>query len=461
VTGPREGDARAALREIPRTLGRLDLVLLKVVAIVNINNVPPTAVYGRASLVLWPLAFAAFFVPEAVAVLRLARRHPGEGGIYLWTRREFGEAHGFLSGWCYWTNNLFYVPVLLVYMAGIVAFGGGAASASLVDNRLFVAAVAFGWLLLITWLNVRGLRVGKWVQNTGAAGTFLTVALVLVAAALTWTRGHAATPPVVTGVGWELAPNFAVMCYAFIGIELASTMGDEIRDPARDLRPAILIAGAVALASYVLVTAAVLALVPVGELGVIQGIMQAVSASAADAGLAWMVAPIAILMGLSIGGAASAWFAGSSRIPFVAGLTSALPAALGRVHPRWGSPHVALVTCAALAALLTLASLAGSTVTEAFQVLLKASIVIQLVPFVYLFLALVRMRDAGRASRFAGAVGLATTVVGMVAAFIPTGDVENVLTFEAKMVVGVAAPTLIGWLLFRRARRAAAAAGGT
>ena len=102
---------------IPRTLGRWDLVLLKVVAIVNINNVPPVAVYGWTSLGLWGLAFLLFFVPEAIAVLTLSRRYPGEGGIYLWTRQEFGDAHGFLSGWCYWTNNLFYVPVLLVYMA--------------------------------------------------------------------------------------------------------------------------------------------------------------------------------------------------------------------------------------------------------------------------------------------------------------------------------------------------------
>ena len=107
--------------------GRWDLVLFKIVAVVNINNVPPVAVYGWASLALWLLAFATFFVPEAVAVVILSRRYPGEGGIYLWTRKQFGDAHGFLSGWCYWTNNLFYVPVLLVYMAGILAFAGGEA----------------------------------------------------------------------------------------------------------------------------------------------------------------------------------------------------------------------------------------------------------------------------------------------------------------------------------------------
>lgn len=440
-------------RPIPRTLGRTDLVLLKVVAIVNLNNVPPTAVYGRAALLLWPLAFAAFFLPEAVAVLQLARRYPGEGGIYLWTRRTFGEGHGFLSGWCYWTNNLFYVPVLLLYLAGIMAFGGGADSADLVERRGFVATVAFGWLAAITWLNIRGLRVGKWIQNAGAVGTFLTVALVLLAAVAAWARGGTSAPPPAASAGWELAATFSVMCYAFIGIELASTMGDEIRDPARDLKPAVLAAGGISLVSYLLVTWAVLALVPAGEVGSIQGIMQAVSASASGVGLEWVVAPIAVLMALSIGGAASAWFAGSSRIPFVAGLDHALPSALGRVHPRWQSPYLALAVCAALAGLFTLMSLAGSTVAEAFQVLLKASIVIQLVPFVYLFLALARLDGVRPLTRAAGVVGLTTTVGGMIAAFIPTGDVRSVLVFEAKMVAGVLGPTAVGWYLYRQSRR--------
>src|SRR5262245_38571157 len=221
---------------IPRTLGRWDLVLLKIVAIVNINNVPAVAVYGWTSIALWLIAFAAFFVPETVAVLTLGRRYPGEGGIYMWTRETFGEAHGFLSGWCYWTNNLFYVPVLLVYTAGILAFAGGAPRATaLVNVRLFVAAVAFGWLALITMANIRGMAVGKWIQNIGGMGAFLSVGLVLAAALAAWASGVAVQPPAGTGVNWEMATSFAVMCNALVGVELASTMGDEIRDPARDL----------------------------------------------------------------------------------------------------------------------------------------------------------------------------------------------------------------------------------
>ena len=439
---------------VPRTLGRWDLVLLKVVAIVNINNVPPVAVYGRTSLVLWAIAFVAFFVPEAVAVIVLARRHPGEGGIYLWTRREFGDAHGFLSGWCYWTNNLFYVPVLLVYMAGIFAFAGGEArAADLVNQKLFVAAVAFGWLAFIAAANVRGLAIGKWIQNVGGLSAFLSVGLVLAAAAIARANGAAAHPSAAAPLSWEMTTSFAVMCNALVGIELASTMGDEIRNPARDLVPAIAIAGVVSIASYLLVTAAVLTLVPVDRLGVIQGVMQAVTAGANAGGAGWLVAPLAIVMGLATGGAASAWFAGSSRIPFVAGLASALPAPLGRVHPRWGSPHVALITCAALAAAFTALSLAGSSVAEAYQVLLKAAVVIQLIPFAYLFLALVKAARVPAAARASGVVGLCATAVGLAAAFLPTSDVASVPLFETKMIAGVAGPTALGLFLFKRAQR--------
>jgi len=428
-------------------------VLLKVVAIVNINNVPPVAVYGWTSLALWGLAFLTFFVPEAIAVLALSRRYPGEGGVYLWTRARFGDAHGFFSGWCYWTCNLFYIPVLLIYLAGIFAFLGGGRSAGLVDRPLFVAGVAFAWLALITAANIRGLGTGKWIQNAGGVGACLGIGLVLGAALASEMRGVAEVPPALARAGWEMAASFAVMCNAFVGVELASTMGDEIDDPARDLPFAVYAAGALSLASYVLVTGAVLLLVPVGRLGVIQGVMQAVSAGAAQAGVSWLVAPLALVMALSIGGTASAWFAGSSRIPFVAGLERALPAALGRVHPRWRSPYVALGTCALLAAALTTWALAGSGVAEAYQVLLKSSVVIQLVPFVYLFLALVTLPDGTRAHTAAGAAGLAATVIGVIAAFLPTADVASVPIFEAKMVIGVAAPAALGWALFRRSRR--------
>ena len=106
-------------------------------------------------------------------------------------------------------------------------------------------------------------------------------------------------------------------------------------------------------------------------------------------------------------------------------------------------------------------SLVGSSVAEAYQILLKAAVVIQLIPFVYLFLALMRVDGASLAGRLAGLVGLATTTFGLCAAFVPTGDVTSVVLFETKLIAGVIGPTALGWLLFKRARRAELLAEGS
>ena len=445
----REGAASAP--HVERTLGRRDLVLLTVVAVVNLNNVPATAVYGWFSLVLWGLAFLTFFVPEAIAVLVLGRRYPGEGGIYMWIRREFGDAHGFLAGWCYWATNLFYVPVLLVYMAGTFAFAAGEArAATLADSHLFIAALAFGWLAFMTLANIRGTSIGTWIHNVGGMSNLVSVGLTLLAAGIALSAGVHAEAPAFSGVSWEAAASFAVMCNALVGLELASTMGDEIRDPQRDLGPAAAIAGVISILSYALTTAAVLLLVPVARVGVLQGLMQAVGIGAGAAGATWLMPPLAVLMGLAIGGAASAWFAGSARVPFVAGLSSALPEVLGRVHPVYKTPHVALLATAALCAFFTATSFAGSSVNEAYQVLLKSAVVMQMIPFAYLFLTLTRTDGVSGFARAAGAIGLTTTLVGMVAAFLPTSDVTNVWLFEMKLVAGVAGPVGIGWFLHAR-----------
>jgi amino acid transporter len=233
-------------------------------------------------------------------------------------------------------------------------------------------------------------------------------------------------------------------------------MADEIRSPARDVPRAIAITGVIALVSYIAVTDALFALVPGNEIGAIQGVMQAVDRGARTAGAPWLVALIAVVMALAIGGAASAWFAGPARIPFVAGLDHALPRALAKTHPRWGSPHVALITCAIVCGALLTLSMIGADVVEAYQILLRATVVINLIPFVYIFLVLITLDDAAPLQRAAGAIGALVSIAGIAAAFRPADDVTSVVVFELKMAAGVLAPIALGLWLFTRSRRQAA-----
>ena len=86
------------------------------------------------------------------------------------------------------------------------------------------------------------------------------------------------------------------------------------------------------------VTWALQQLLPAGDIGAIEGILQGVDLGTRRLGLEQFATPLAIVMAVSLAGGLAAWYAGSTRIPFVAGFNHALPAALGRVHPRWRSP---------------------------------------------------------------------------------------------------------------------------
>ena len=148
------GLARAALEmstepqtdaaHLKRVLGRWDLVLLFVVAIVNLNVVPSISASGGMTVWLWLISLVFFFWPQGIAVVELSHRYPGEGGIYLWTKKIFGDFHGFLSGWCYWTNNIFYVPTVVLIFLGIAVFAAGPRAVGLANNQLFTLAVRAG-----------------------------------------------------------------------------------------------------------------------------------------------------------------------------------------------------------------------------------------------------------------------------------------------------------------------------
>src|ERR1035437_4108822 len=82
---------------LKRVLGRFDLVLLFVVAVFNLNVVPSIAANGGVTIWLWIISLLLFFWPQGIAVIELAHRYPGEGGVYLWAKEVFGDFHGFRS----------------------------------------------------------------------------------------------------------------------------------------------------------------------------------------------------------------------------------------------------------------------------------------------------------------------------------------------------------------------------
>ena len=201
--------------------------------------------------------------------------------------------------------------------------------------------------------------------------------------------------------------------------------------------------GVISGALYIGATLTLLVAIAKNQINVLQGVVQAVSHMATRVGIGWVITPFAVMLGLSIAGIGSAWMGGSARIPFVAGLDSYMPSWLGKVHPKYATPHAALIVQAVVSLVLIVINFyASGGVQEAFQTMLSLAVVLQLVPFLYVFAALLRFAfrrtpARGRYGRgtliFAGASGLLTTALGIALAFFPAKQITSLWQYEAKM----------------------------
>jgi len=434
----------AATPELSRVLTLRDLILFNVVAVVNLNLVPAFAASGYPALTLLLLALLCFLLPQGTAVAAFARAYPQEGGIYVWTKASFGEFHGFLCGWCYWLTNSFYVPTLLFYLIGVALYAGGPQGAAALQSRTLVPLAALALLWTFTWLCIRGLGVGRWVNNLGGLAAGLTsMALLGVGIAALAHPATRQTGPVRLLPGfadWGTISAFSTICLAMVGLELASTMAGEIKHPARDVPRATLYGGIACGVLYLCATLAMLLALPSSEISVIQGVLQAVERISAQLNIGWILPVLAVVLAVSIAGATTAWLAGGARVPFVAGLDRFLPASFGKTHQRFKTPHVALLVQAAISSTFVLFSLFGVDVFQAYVTLLRLTVDTNLIPFLYLFAGLIRL---GRAQGSAwltlnGFVGLFTTALAMLVTLLPDEHITSVFLFEVKLITGIA-----------------------
>jgi glutamate:GABA antiporter len=464
-TGSEITDAPAT--HLKRALGVWDLTWLSIVAIANLNVVPVIAAAGPMTMWLWVAALLFFFLPQGVGVIELSHRLPQEGGVYVWTKEMFGDLHGFICGWCYWTANMFFIPTLLFYLLGIVTYVGGSGIARLNDSSLIFGALAISLIWLTALANILGIGVGKWVNNIGGVGTLIAALLLIALGAIVVVRFGISLPASsfrFEHLDWSVLSTFGVICFALVGLELGCVMGDEIREPKRSVPRGVLYGGVLSGLQYLGATLALLLAVPQSDIRVLQGVVQAVDKMTGKLGAAWVLTPVAILVAVSTIGATSAWLSGSARILFVSGIDRYLPKMFGRLHTKYATPYVALIGISVLCSCLIAMSFAGQTsIREAYVTLLDLAVLLQMVAYFYVYASLARVafgsKSRGRYKpwqiRVAAISGLVATALGTVVAFVPSRQVDSVWRFELKMFLscGVFLATAAGLFRYYSRRR--------
>jgi len=452
-------------------MGFPDVVLYFVIAGTNLQWVATAAAAGPGSIAVWGIGFLAMFVPLAYVIVGLSSRYPQEGGLYVWSKRAFGEFAGFLTGWTYWSSNLPYFPGILYFAAASALAIGADRFAGLSQSPAFYMTASILGLALATAVNVVGLGAGKWLTNVGAlARCAATLVLVAIGAAV-WYRFGSATAftraTMAPRLHFRDVVFWSTIAFAWTGCESASFMGEEIRDARRNVPRAIFASAPFVAAIYVLGTVAVLAVRPEGSVNALEGVNQAIRSGAERLGWPGLAAVGAALVCVSSLGSVCAWLASVARIPFVAGLDRFLPEGFGRLHPRWGSPHVALWTQSAVTVVFVVLGQAGTTVRGAYDFLVSMMVIVTFIPFLFLFAAagkllrgaeqpgLIRLPGGRRAVVALSAVGFLTTVASIVLALFPAEEEPHKAFAVAKILVSTALLLAAGLFVYRSGKKRA------
>ncbi len=394
-----------------KTLGRRDIVLFTVSAILLLDTLAAGATIGPAAVFWWLFLGVAFFVPYALMCAELGTAYPEQGGLYAWIRDAFGRRWASRATWAYWVNTAVWIPAIFILFAGIFAqiFAPGLGLWAQI-------ALCIGLTWVAVAVNAITLKVGKWIPNLGALLKLVIIASIVVGAVF-YARANGMANPLtlasMTPAFDESLQYFSVIIYGMLGFELVSAGADEMKNPARDVPASILVSGLIIIVTYTLATIAILAALPVAEIDLVEGLVDTLrllfGGSAAGDAFALALGIGALYTFFANG---VTWSLGCNRAMAQAARDGEFPAVLGREHPDKRTPVGAAVIMGAIssAALVVYGFIAESN-AELFWSLFAFSAVIFIVPYLLLVVSFLKLRridpQRPRPYRFPGGPGAA------------------------------------------------------
>ncbi len=472
------GSARAVAVEshsagLKRELRLGDLVLTQIMFIVGAQWVGTAAMLGHAQLVYWLLAMVTFYLPQAAVVIWLNRLMPLEGGLYQWAKLGFNDGMGFFVAWNLWAFALILLSSYGVVIADTFRYALGPSAHWLAGDKWYdgsVTGLVVGMMILV---SLFGLRIGKWVHDAGGAAHLLAFGALVLMPIVAFAHGtvadhhpFAVAVPKASLLSINIFSKMALG--ALTGFEYVAILAGETRNPAKAIGRSVVIATPIIALMFILGTSAVLAATPAGKIDLIAPIPQALTYGLRSYGWAVYIVPVlTLLLLMRHVGNVNLLFAGTARLPMVAGWDHLLPAWFTRIHPRFRTPLNSILFLGAVTLVFGVLSLVGVGLQEAFQLLDNAAGILYAVCYLVLFaLPIVGLRSFDRASlrlRLAAASGFAVTVIYIILAVFPIIDVPSWAGFAAKIGSVVVGANLIGVAMYRaekrrRARRGAAEA---
>jgi APA family basic amino acid/polyamine antiporter len=362
-----------------RALGKWDLTA------VGVNQVIGSAIFLLPSDVAkqlgpWgPLAFMAIGLLSLSIALCFAEagsRFETTGGPYLPARAAFGRFVGFEVGWMMWFARVTSHASVVNGLTLALAFYWPALAAGMPR-----AATITALTVVLTWINVRGIKQSSWVVNALTFGKLLPLVIFIIAGIWFIDPSRFANMPAISRE--QLSAGAILLIFAYGGYEVTGVLAGEAANPRRDVPFAFV--------AVLIIVSVVMSLTSLVATGVLADVA-ATRTPLADAAAIFLgvggAAMISIGSVVSMTGNNMGQLLNGSRTIFALAENGDLPRWFGQVHPQYRTPANAILFCAALALIL---ALSGS-----FVALAAVSAIARLVMYLAVCLSTLVLRKRDR-----------------------------------------------------------------
>jgi len=377
-----------------KVLGIFALAMINVAAVLSLRNFPSMAVYGWSSVTWYVLGAVLFLLPSAFVGAELASGWPEGGGVYAWVKEAFAEEMGFLAIWCEWSENLVWFPTVLAFLAATLAY---VIEPSLATNKVFLVATMIAMFWATTVANFLGARASSLLSSIGVIAGSIIPGAVIVVLAFVWLFQQKATqiPFTMHALSPDLSPGnlpfVGTVVLLFAGMEMAGFHALDVRNPQRDYPRAMGISALIIVLVSVVGTLALAIVIPVKQINLTSGIVQAFDEFFRGFGAGWLTRPMALLIAVGALALLSTWLIGPAK-----GLESAAQAGdLPKLWRKENSRHVpvdVLVIQAVVSTLACFLYIVVPSVNTAYWMLSAMTVQVLAIMYILFFAAAIRLR---------------------------------------------------------------------
>lgn len=378
-----------------RVLSIFVLAMLNVAIMASLRNLPLVASYGLGAVFFFAIVAIFFLIPCALVSAELATGWSKEGGVYIWVREAFGDRWGFFAIWMQWVHNVSWYPVILSFVAATLAY---VINPAIADNKVYILTVVLVSFWGMTLLNYLGIKTSSWFSTIGVIVGTILPGLFIISLGITWvTTGN----PINTSLSFSaVIPDIrdigdlvflAGLFLAFAGLEVSSAYASEVKNPQKNYPKAIILAAIITFSVFMLGSLAVAFILPVGQLNLVAGLIEAFQLFLAHYHLSWLLPILAILLAIGAFAEVNAWIVGPVRGLYATTNHGNLPPMFHKLN-KHDVPTNLLLLQGIIVTFTSLIILFLPTISASFWILSAMSAQIYLVMYILMFAAAIRLR---------------------------------------------------------------------